>query len=273
MKAKQCISVSFASNSHLSDENSTEHHPIPSASIESATTTTAHIYNPASIESGTKTTTPIANPTKLSYSAKKRLAVFKKKQSQLSSPHVSNTTTNFTNSIPKSSNTTSAKFSTTSSSVTQYTPLSYYALKFRGPPCLQHFNQKQYSTLRRSRFRFDNSISPTWSILGNSICLDDNDRIIINIPSKLLHLVTYDNNSPPGCYFHDNNSVNGNPVYADSPDDYYNDNITRINFHSSDSDSFILSNYHSCHDDISNDDNISDNKYENKNINNKSCTY
>jgi hypothetical protein len=86
----------------------------------------------------------------------------------------------------------------------------------------------------------------------------------------LLHLVTYDNNSPPGCYFHDNDIVN-DVGYV--PDDYYNDNITRINFHSSDSDSFILSNYHSCLDDISNDDNISDNKYENKNINNKSCTY
>ena len=89
----------------------------------------------------------------------------------------------------------------------------------------------------------------------------------------MLHLVTHDNNSPPGCYFHDNYIVNDNYVYADSPDDDYNDNITRINFHSSDSDSLILSNYHSCHDDISNNNNISDNKYENKNINNKSCTY
>ena len=62
------LNRSGSSNSHLSDENSKEHHPTP----------------PASITSATIATTPISNPTKLSYSAKKRLARKKKKQAQLS---------------------------------------------------------------------------------------------------------------------------------------------------------------------------------------------
>ena len=74
-------------------------------------------------------------------------------------------------------------------------------------------------------------------------------------------------------------------------DPYIYDDIIRINFHYSDSDSLILSNSSSCYDDTSDDDSCydddsccddnsdddnnadSNNIYENKNINNKSCTY
>ena len=42
----------------------------------------------------------------------------------------------------------------------------------------------------------------------------DTDHTNVNVPSKLLHLVTYDNNSPPGCTFREN----------DDDDDYDSDN-------------------------------------------------
>ena len=97
----------------------------------------------------------------------------------------------------------------------------------------------------------------------------------------MLHLVTYDNNSPPGCTFRENDDDNDDDDYDSDNDDY--DNIIRINFHYSDSDSLILSNDSSCYDDTSDDDSCyvdtsdddddSNNIYENTNINYKSCTY
>ena len=287
------------SNSHFSDENSKEHHPIP----------------PTSIESATITTTPISNPTKLSYSAKKRLARKKKKQAQLASSTVSNTTlrTPANTSIPKLSNTTPTKIYTTPTSVTpnttptSVTPNIRQALNTRqarrSPPYLRNFNVDAFSLQRLSYFRLDNSRSPTWSIQGDFFCGGENDRTIINVPSKLLHLVTYDNNSPPGCTFRekdDDNDDNDDDNSDDNDDDndndddsdpYIYDDIIRINFHYSDSDSLILSNSSSCYDDTSDDDSCydddsccddnsdddnnadSNNIYENKNINNKSCTY
>ena len=146
----------------------------------------------------------------------------------------------------------------------------------RSPPHLRNFDVDSFTPQRHSYFRLDNSRSPTWSILGDFFCGGDTDRTIINVPSKLLHLVTYDNNSPPGCTFRENDDDD----YDSDNDDY--DNIICINFHYSDSDSFILSKYSSCYDDTSDDDlcyddtsddDDSNNIYENTNINNKSCTY
>ena len=126
------LNRSGSSISHLSDENSKEHHPIP----------------PASIKSATITTTPINNPTKLSYSAKKRLARKKKKQAQLSSSTISNTAlhTPSNTSIPKLSNTTPTNISTTPTPVTLNTrqPLNTTQAR-RSPPHLRNFNVDFYT--------------------------------------------------------------------------------------------------------------------------------
>ena len=118
-------------------------------------------------------------------------------------------------------------------------------MAFYFPPHLIDFDEfcsPKLSTL----FRLDNSRSPTWSIKGEKFkAKTHDDRIIINVPSQLLHLVTYDNNSRPGYYTIDTDDNDTNDDVVDDDDDlpydpdrilsFFIHTITRINFHYSDS--------------------------------------
>ena len=109
----------------------------------------------------------------------------------------------------------------------------------RSLPHLNTFDEYHIDRCHLPYVRLDNSRSPTWSIKGNFYrnSKDPYDRIIINVPSQLLHLVTHDNNSSPGVFYNKNDTA-----------------IIRINFHQSESDNFICDNDTSSYDDDDDDD-------------------
>lgn len=73
----------------------------------------------------------------------------------------------------------------------------HYNSGIRSMPALHLFNENRMSPSSLSLVRLDKFRSPPWSSTGDDF--DDDGRIIINVPTQLLHLVTYENNSPPGC--------------------------------------------------------------------------